>query len=382
MDDNYASILQVINEGSSIRGLRADHPAREFKSVWDKLSTFNGPNGQCLLCEGRIVVPQGLRAQYLADLHHRHPSADAMWLEARSKVWWPGLKGEIENLYDSCLVCQEIQRLHYEPPPMLINEELAAVLKPMDELRVDWGSVGLRHFHVAVDLATSYLWVREFQVMSTQNSLLHLKEIMGGFGRALSVGGDSGPSYRAAYEEELGAMGVFTEHGGIHHPASQGLAERKVGLFKQALERNPSRPGAQIQELVNALNSREGFPPGVGSPAQRMFGRDLRLELPTLPAQEPVLAAQICEKLAASRDKAQGRKQNCRAIHFEVGESALLWDQGMKCYVEPVTVQAPNPGLDGGSRSFWVMGENGRQKLVHSSWLIKAPPPAPEQEEA
>ena len=121
-----------------------------------------------------------------------------MWLEARSKVWWPGLKGEIENLYNSCLVCQEIQRLNYEPPPMVIHEELSTVLKPMDELRVDWGSVGSRHFHVAVDLATSYLWVKEYQLMSTQNSLQHLKEIMGVFGRALSVGGDSGPSYRAA----------------------------------------------------------------------------------------------------------------------------------------------------------------------------------------
>merc|ERR1711954_182259 len=66
MDDNYASILQVINEGGSIKGLRADHPASEFKYVWDKLSTFNGPNGQCLLCEGRIVVPEALRTQYLA----------------------------------------------------------------------------------------------------------------------------------------------------------------------------------------------------------------------------------------------------------------------------------------------------------------------------
>ena len=80
MDDNYASILQVVNEGGELRGLRADHPARDFRSVLDKISTFNRPNGQCLLCEGRIVVPQGLRAQYLADLHHHHPSADSMWL--------------------------------------------------------------------------------------------------------------------------------------------------------------------------------------------------------------------------------------------------------------------------------------------------------------
>ena len=169
--------------------------------------------------------------------------------------------------------------------------------------------------------------------MSTQNSLQHLKEIMGVLRHALSIGGDSGPSYRAAYEQELGGIGVFTEHVAKHHPASQGLAERKVGLFKQALERNPSRPGAQIQELVNALNSREGFPPGVGSPASHMFGRDLRHELHTLPAQEPVLAAQLCEKLAASRDKAQGRKKNCRPISFNVGDSALLWNQETHRYV-------------------------------------------------
>ena len=277
-------------------------------------------------------------------------------------------------MYNSCLVCQEIQRLNYEPPPMVIHEELSTALKPMDELRVDWGSVGSRHFHVAVDLATSYLWVKEYQLMSTDNSLQHLKEIMGVFGRALSVGGDSGPSYRAAYEEGLSELGVFVEHGGIHHPASQGLAERKVGMFKQALARNPSRPGVQIQELVNALNAREGFPAGVGSPAQRMFGRDLRLELPTLPIQEPVQADRLREKLAASRDRAQGRRQNCRAIDFNVGEKALLWDQGTKRYRDQVTVQAPNRGLDGGSRSFWVLMENGKQKLVHSSWLIKPPP--------
>ena len=68
------------------------------------------------------------------------------------------------------------------------------MLQPMDELRVDWGSVGRRHFHVVCDLATSYLWVKEYQVMSTGNSVNHLKEIMGVFGRALSIGGDSSPS--------------------------------------------------------------------------------------------------------------------------------------------------------------------------------------------
>ena len=64
---------------------------------------------------------------------------------------------------------------------------------------------------------------------------------MGVWGRALSVGGDGGPSYRGLLEDELGAEGIFVEHGGIHHPESQGLAEKKVGLFKECLARNPHR---------------------------------------------------------------------------------------------------------------------------------------------
>ena len=94
-----------------------------------------------------------------------------------------------------------------------------------------------------------------------------------------------------------------------------------------------------------------------------MFGRDLRQELPTLPAQEPVLAAQLPEKLAASRDTAQGRRKNCHPISFNVGDSALLWDQETHRYVEPVVVQAPNPGLDG---QVIYIGSWG--KMVARSW--------------
>ena len=297
-------------------------------------------------------------------------------------MWWPGIRQHLKDKYEACRVCQEITRLHYENPPILVQQDLAEVIQPMDELRVDWGSVGRRHFHVVVDLATSYLWVQEFQLMSTDNSISHLHHIMGIFGRALSIGSDGGPSYRAAYERELGIIGTFVEHGGVHHPASQGLAEKKVHLFKLALERNPSRPGQEVQGLVNKLNQREGFPPGVGTPAQRMFRRDIRSILPTLPAQGPLLAAELRDKLAASRDKAMGRRSNCRAVSFTIGEPAMLWDQGLKRYNEPVSIVAPNPGLDGASRSYWVQGANERQKLVHSSWLIKLPPEEPKQEEA
>ena len=111
-DEEYSAVLQVINEGGDIKQLRNEHPAKEYKSIWDRVSAFNGPNGQCLVTEGRIIVPKGLRAHYVDELHSHHPSADSSWLEARSKVFWPGLRGQLRDKYEACRTCQEISRLH------------------------------------------------------------------------------------------------------------------------------------------------------------------------------------------------------------------------------------------------------------------------------
>ena len=89
----------MLNEGGDLRGLGDDHPAKAFKSVWGKLSTFNGPNGQALLMDGRLVIPRGLCADTLSSLHQFHPSGEAISLEARDKIYWPGLRNEVMNQY-------------------------------------------------------------------------------------------------------------------------------------------------------------------------------------------------------------------------------------------------------------------------------------------
>ena len=73
-DDEYTAVLQVLHEGEDLRGLGDNHPAKAFHKVWGKLSTFNGPNGQALLIDGKLVIPWGLRADTLSRLHQFHPS--------------------------------------------------------------------------------------------------------------------------------------------------------------------------------------------------------------------------------------------------------------------------------------------------------------------
>ena len=103
-----------------------------------------------------------------------------------------------------------------------------------------------------------------------------------------------------------------------------------------------------------------------------MFDRDLRATLPSL-TSAPVQAQHLRDKLAASRDRAQGRRKNVRAVEFQVGEQCLMWCHRDKRYKIPVTILAPNQGLDGAARSYWVSDDGGKSRLVHVSWLVKVP---------
>ena len=106
-----------------------------------------------------------------------------------------------------------------------------------------------------------------------------------------------------------------------------------------------------------------------------MFNRDIRSFLPTLPHADPVVAAQLCNKLAASRDKALGRRKSNRPLELTVGDPCLMWDQRDKRYKIHVTVQASNQGMDEASRSYWVTDDRNKSRLVHVSWLVRAPEP-------
>ena len=67
--------------------------------------------------------------------------------------------------------------------------------------------------------------------MGTQDAINHIDSItntMGRFGEILS---DSGPSYRDTWDEAIKQRGMDPIHGATYHPASQGSAERAVGLI-------------------------------------------------------------------------------------------------------------------------------------------------------
>ena len=65
----------------------------------------------CVLWGSRVVVPPQGCTKIMKELHEGHPGATRMKALARSFVWWPQLDRELENVVQSCDVCQTFRHL-------------------------------------------------------------------------------------------------------------------------------------------------------------------------------------------------------------------------------------------------------------------------------
>ena len=64
----------------------------------------------------RVVIPERLRSQVLAELHHGHPGVVNMKAVARSHLWWPGVDKAIESCVRACAACQVSRNLPAKAP--------------------------------------------------------------------------------------------------------------------------------------------------------------------------------------------------------------------------------------------------------------------------
>ncbi|XP_062710950.1 uncharacterized protein K02A2.6-like [Aedes albopictus] len=77
---------------------------KRYLSFKDELTVVNG----ILLRGEKLVIPSSLRKNVLALSHLGHPGMERTKQRLRSKVWWPNMNNDIENLIRSCLDCQTV----------------------------------------------------------------------------------------------------------------------------------------------------------------------------------------------------------------------------------------------------------------------------------
>ena len=304
----------------------------------------------CLLWGNRVVIPPQGRKLVLEELHAGHPGIERMKRLARSYPWWPGLDSDIEQKVKTCIPCQNNRKMPSTAP-----------MHPWEWPRAPWSRVHIDYlgpflgkmFLLIVDSHSKWVEVHVTTSATTATTIDKLQTSFAALGLPEVVVSDNGPAFCSdefrSFMKQNGIQHVKTPP---YHPASNGLAERYVQVFKDGMRKST---GGSIESRVARFLSRYRTTPQSTTgttPAELMFGRKLRTRLDLL---KPDLEVAVRRKQTKQKAAHDYRATDCS---FKEGAYVYVYNQAGSPKWLPGTIIKKT-----GFASYLVQLENSQKQL-------------------
>ena len=235
----------------------------------DELTIEDG----CLMWGLRVLIPPKHQTQVLDELHDSHLGVVEMKALARSYVWWPGMDKAIEQVSKGCTGCQLTQSNPKIAP--LHSWEWPA--RPWQRIHVDFAGPFLgTMFLIVVDAHSKWPEVIPMTTTSATRTIEELRKLFTAHGLPEQLVSDSGPQFIAdEFRVFMRSNGIKHIKSAPYHPATNGLAERFVQTFKQALRAAMTEKKPLSQNLANFLLAYRTTPHTMTgeTPAMLLMGR-------------------------------------------------------------------------------------------------------------
>jgi len=251
----------------------------ELKPFWVRKMELSVQEN-CIMWGNRVVIPLPGRVSVLQELHDGHPGVSRMKRLARMFVWWPGLDQDIEEAVKSCDSCQS-QR---PTPPLAPLLPWKWPTRPWARVHLDLAGPFIGHnFLVLIDSHSKWMEVHPLSSTTSLAIIQCLRGIFAQLGLPEQIVTDNAPNLTSSEVEEfLRRNGIKHTLSPPYHPASNGLAERAVQIFKQGLKK--MQEGTLSDRIARFLFTYRNTPQTTTgmSPAELLFGRRLRSRLDLL----------------------------------------------------------------------------------------------------
>uniref|UniRef100_A0ABD2WYV9 RNA-directed DNA polymerase n=1 Tax=Trichogramma kaykai TaxID=54128 RepID=A0ABD2WYV9_9HYME len=144
-----------------------------------------------LLTGNKIVIPINLRRKILLAAHEGHPDIVAMKARLRTKVWWPRIDKDAENLVKACKSCTLVSTPN--PPNPMKRRTLPT--QAWIDVAIDFqGPLPSGHYlFVIVDYFSRYKESKVMKTITSSDTIEVLKEIFSRLGIPVTISVDNGP---------------------------------------------------------------------------------------------------------------------------------------------------------------------------------------------
>ncbi|KAA0061627.1 putative polyprotein [Cucumis melo var. makuwa] len=198
--------------------------------------------------QGRLCVPNisELKNAILEEAHSSayamHPGSTKMYRTLKKTYWWSGMKQEIAEYVDRCLICQQVKPVRQRPGGFL--NPLPVPEWKWEHITMDFlfglprTSSGHDGIWAIVDRLTKTTRFISIKMTSTLDQLtrLYVDKIVSQYGVPVSIVSDRDPRFTSKFWPSLQkAMGTGLKFSTSFHPQTDGQSERTIQTLEDML---------------------------------------------------------------------------------------------------------------------------------------------------
>ena len=288
--------------------------------------------------------------------------------QAKERIFWPGMRKQIKEIYDHCQPCTEHRISRPQKPNEISQSEVFANFYPNEQVEIDFAEKGSKDFLLIVDSLTGFAQVYDVRNKSAAEAALKVREWSALFGKPYRCKSDRGPGFRDTFEKELKALGIDVNHSSAYNPSSNALVERAVRSLKSLLNKCGTLTQLQLRERVFCTNSREQEG-GQGSPVSRFLGHGVRTGLPNS-VDRNLNWAHLMEIRAQQHQKRVDKPGKTNKLSYEIGEEVSVQDVKSKKWDKNGKILDVRVAYDGRIVSYDI-NVDGYDTIRHRRYLRK-----------
>ena len=372
-DQEYVDMLNTVENGVSTKHLPAGSELKMVEGSIAHLGVVTMPDGNRLLVKdgGEVFVPKSERKRILETIHMDHMCDQVMIKQAKSRIYWPRMRQEIKEIYQTCQPCTEFRNSKPQKPNEISQRDVFSNFFPNEQIEVDFASKGSRDFLLIVDSLTGFGQVFETRNKGSAEAALKIREWSALFGKPYRCKSDYGPGFRESLGKELKSLGIEMVHSSAYNPSSNAAVERRVRTLKELLNKCGPLTQLQLREMIFCSNSREQEG-GQGSPMGRFLGHGIRTGLPNS-VDRNMDWNHLMDIRAAAHQKRVDKPGKTTKDEFKIGENVWVQNVRTRKWDKQGTISAVRVAYDGKIVSY-DLELNGHAAIRHRRYLRKVYP--------